>query len=165
MPRALGQPVAGAIGASAWVGGPAAGQQHGLGPVFSPRRRYPYRAALFHQHPGHSLPAHLGFPGPAGQGLRNISGLVRLGKHPASPLGFQRDTQALKKGHNLFRREGVQGCVQELSSPRRSHRLLGRTVVGHIAAALASDAHLAPQLPVFLEKDHWHALGGQGSGS
>ena len=70
-------------------------------------------------------------------------------------LESQVDAQALKEGHGVLGGKSRERPVEELPAPGAGgHHLLRRAVVGHVAAALAGDAHLAPQLPVLVKQAH-----------
>lgn len=117
--------------------------------------RTPHGPALFHQDGRHSLPDDGGPGGIPLQGACDVVGIVRHGEHPAAPLGLQGDAQALEKGHGVLGGKGRERPVEELPAPGAGgHHLLRRAVVGHVAAALAGDAHLAPQLPVLVKQAH-----------
>ena len=78
------------------------------------------------------------------------------------PLRLQRNAQALKKRLHRLRREAGDGAGEESAVVGDVlEHLLHRAVVGHVAAALAGDVQLAPQLGVALQQgDGGPPLGG-----
>ena len=84
---------------------------------------------------------HNGYAGPAQgvkQGVYDVRRSVRLGENPVSPLGFQGHSLALKKFLDLLGRKTGDGAGEKPAVLRDVPQyLLGRTVVGHIAAAFS----------------------------
>ena len=100
------------------------------------------------------------YPGLAAEGghdRRHVVCVVRLGKDAVSALCLERQARVFKEGHGVGRAEAVQGAVEEASvAGDVRHHGLHVAVVGEVAAALARDAELAPQLVVRLQKYRFH---------
>ena len=154
VPHAAGQRIAVAGGAGKRVGHPAGGDHRRPAGVKAVLPFHAQKDAVLPPQ-GHGPILHHGHPRPAQgaeQGVDDVGGLVRPGKDPVPPLRLQRNAQALKKRLHRLRREAGDGAGEESAVVGDVlEHLLHRAVVGHVAAALAGDVQLAPQLGVALQ--------------
>ena len=86
------------------------------------------------------------------KGIDNILGFIGTREHPTAPLGFQRHTLVLEKGHHVPGGKAHQGAIQEFPIARygADHRFRF-TIIAHIAPALAGDAQFFPQPVIALQ--------------
>ena len=148
VPRLSRHPVTVSGGAGGRIADAAGGQHHRLGRVVSPLPNNAADRAVLNLQGRRPVPEDLHLQGlqPPFQRGADVKRAVADGKHPVSPLGFQRNAQLLKKAHHICAIEAVKGAVKELSITRNiSQQPLDIRVVGHVAPALAGDIQFFPQ--------------------
>ena len=85
----------------------------------------------------------------------NVVCVVGHGKHAVAALGFKRKPERLEKLHCFSRREPVERTVQKPAvAGYVGKKIFYVAVVGHVAAALARYAQLAPERFVRLKQDN-----------
>ena len=146
-------PIAGGPGKG--VAHPAGGDDHRLAGVLPLLPCYAGKPVLFYRQADRPVlnNSHLCLPQGPQQGVDDIGGLVGLGEDPVAPLDLQRDPQPFKKSLCLLRGKTGDGAGEEFAVARDVlQHLLHRTVVGHIAPALAGDVQLSAQLGIALQQ-------------
>ena len=99
------------------------------------------------------------------QAVQHRSCLVRYRKNTVAPLRFQSTAIFLKKCHDPLRRKSRKGTEKEPSVPGRILlNLLGRAVVGYIAAAFSRNQQFLAQPVVPFQQKHSAPLPGCGNG-
>ena len=148
MPRLSRHPVTVSGGAGGRIADAAGSQHHRLSGIASPLPNNAAGHAVLDLQGRRPVPDDLHLQGlqPPFQRGADVKRAVADGKHPISPLGFQRDAQLLKKGHRISAIEAVKSAVKEFSITWNiSQQPLNIGIVGHVAPALSGDIQFFPQ--------------------
>lgn len=99
----------------------------------------------------------------ADERVRHVGRPVGHREHPASPLGLERHAERLEERHRVRRGKGAGRAVEEARiGAHIPQKVLGRAVVGDVAAALAGDQQLAGGArPPLEHRDRRAALRGE----
>ena len=100
------------------------------------------------------------------EGAGDVAGFLRSGENPAAALHRNGAAGTFQQGHHILRGKETEGGIEEAGIARH----LGKegiqvAIVGQVAAALAGDIDLFPELLIFLEERDGSAGTGRKQGS